>query len=459
MTRLSHAKRDRIRRSPQAHLALDPVSISPLHRRLSRSHQRRLRGTTNAPTTRLYRRRLWPWRRNVLRRLFLFSDAQQLGSPASRRTPLDLSAHGRLGPDLSLDDPGQRPPQFLPPPFFARSSRSRILSRSHPLPEELVPSPGASPHRGPIHDRRPALRSPRWSHLRCASRPASNRRPRGMAMDVSNGRDSSHTPRRSGIRLSGRSARTSALALHRRARLAGQHAATRTCRNRHREWPVRRPPQSPNMDAGARLFWTHHRFLRREPVAAHPYPKRFRGRQFRHRIALRHPLPSRGSRHGRSRHSLRSHRRTTLAHRSPRFYRSPGPHLRSLFHFHRPRYSRGQYRRSRRELHARTVLVDAHRSAVRHRRRRRNRIYQLSRKPRRFRRSLRDRTGKNLHRTIQRRPAPGKCRLSDERSDSVDGKKRQRRPSETIAAILFSHVCARSSALSLICRSTRIWIW
>src|SRR5207302_755278 len=139
-------------------LAPPPVSLSPLCRRLSRPHQRRLRRPANEGPTRLQRHGLRPRRGSFLPRLFSVSDSRKPGPGARRRPPLDSCLNDLLGHRLWLHvlRPFRR--LFL---FVAVSSRrrgSRLLSRRNFLSPLLVSRPRPRRSRRAIHDRRPCVR-------------------------------------------------------------------------------------------------------------------------------------------------------------------------------------------------------------------------------------------------------------------------------------------------------------
>src|ERR1019366_3720818 len=126
-----------------AHVAVGAVSVSAVHRGVSGPDQRGFCGAADAATTRVHRRRLWAWGRNVLCGVLLFSGAEQPGAAASGGAALDCVADDGLGSDFGIDGICQRPAQLLRAALSAGGGGGRILPRRNPLSKELVSGTGA----------------------------------------------------------------------------------------------------------------------------------------------------------------------------------------------------------------------------------------------------------------------------------------------------------------------------
>src|ERR1019366_9694375 len=158
------------------------------------------------------RRRLWAWGRNVLCGVLLFSGAEQPGAAASGGAAVDCVADDGLGSDFGIDGICQRPAQLLPAALSAWRGGGRILSGCNPLSEELVSGAGAGADGGSIHDGGAVVGSGGRTVIGCAAGAASDGRPGGMAMDVSDGGNPGGTAGRCGVRVSGGPAGGGALA-------------------------------------------------------------------------------------------------------------------------------------------------------------------------------------------------------------------------------------------------------
>src|SRR5713226_10722708 len=169
----------------QAHVAARAILVSAVYRGVSGPDQRGVCGSPDAATTRVHRRRLWAWRRNVFCRVLLFSGAEQPGAAASGGAAVDRVADDGLGSDFGVDGVCQRPAQLLRAALSAGGGGGGILPRRNPLSEELVSCTGAVADGGPIHDGGAVVGTRGRTIIGCAAGAASDSQPDGMAMDVS----------------------------------------------------------------------------------------------------------------------------------------------------------------------------------------------------------------------------------------------------------------------------------
>src|SRR4029077_3300776 len=183
------------------------IFVSSLHRCLSGPDQRRVCGAADAATTRVYRRRLWAWRRNVFCWVLLLSGTEQPGAAARGGAAVDCVADDGLGSDFGVDGIGSWPAQLLLAAISAGGGGGWILPRRNPLSEELVSGTGAGADGRSIHDGGAVVGSRGRTVIGRAPRPPSHVRPGGMAMDVPAGGDPGGTTGRCRVGLSGGSAR------------------------------------------------------------------------------------------------------------------------------------------------------------------------------------------------------------------------------------------------------------
>src|SRR5882672_3096 len=191
------------------------LPLPPLHRCLSRPHQRGLRQAATVGATPLQRRSLWPRGGVVFRGVFSVPGAQQHDLAEDRGAALDCSPHGGLGRDLRLDDAGHYATQLLYSSLPVGPGRSRVLPRSDSLPPQLVPRKRPRPHGGPVHDGWTALRCYRGAGLRGTPYAGSPWRPRGLAMAVPAGGSAGSSPGRCCLLPSRRSSQQRELVVRR----------------------------------------------------------------------------------------------------------------------------------------------------------------------------------------------------------------------------------------------------
>src|SRR3974390_108753 len=152
--------------------------------------QRGVRGAADERTVGIQRRGIWTGSGNIFPRVLPISSAQQFDDAASRRAAMDRYADDFMGSDFIGDVPDSFGVVILYAAVSVGGGGGGVFSRGDLLLAELVSGGNASGSGGAVHDGRAGVGNRGRTDFRGIAGLGDAGRIGGVAVDVSDGRDS-----------------------------------------------------------------------------------------------------------------------------------------------------------------------------------------------------------------------------------------------------------------------------